>query len=73
MPYMRTASGSTRTNASWRFARPSRIDFTSAPFSTMPASKTSRTKYSCRARRFVITVLSPRPVMAVTVANAVPP
>ena len=39
----------------------------------VPASNTSSTKYSCRARRLVITVLSPRPVMEATVVNAVAP
>src|SRR3954469_3432280 len=43
--------------ASTSVTLPPRIDFTSDPASTMPASSVSSTWYSCRARRFLASTL----------------
>src|SRR5512143_1376353 len=45
-------------NPSAMLTRPSRIDFTSCPWSASPHSKVSRISYSCRARRFVETTFT---------------
>src|SRR5579884_3681226 len=47
-----------RANASCRLALPLRIDLTSVPFNSMPASNTCNISYSWRARRLsAITLL----------------
>src|SRR5688572_12343262 len=50
--YMISSPRSTRANESLNWAFPSRSDFTSLPWRTMPHSSLDSMWYSCHARRF---------------------
>src|SRR5690625_42473 len=59
IPYSQTSPSSTRAKASAILTLPARIDLTSGPVRTIPASQVSRISYSWKALLFLATIFLP--------------